>query len=134
VAYGGTSYNARNAGYGRSGNGNARYAFASHNGWSHNRDYDWDGHHYRWFNNAWFIVDPFPYEASYYPNSGYGPNSDSAAVQVQQDLAHDGYYRGPIDGVVGPGTRAAIAAYQQDNGLPPTGNIDGSLMSSLNGG
>jgi hypothetical protein len=133
VAFGGNSYNARNGRSGGGGSGNAQYAFSSHQGWSHDREYDWRGHHYQWFNNAWFIIDPYPYDA-YYPYGGYGPNgSDSVAVQVQQDLAHDGYYQGPIDGVVGPGTRAAVAAYQRDNGLPPTGNIDGNLLSSLNG-
>jgi hypothetical protein len=129
MAFGGNSYNSRN---GRGG-GNPTYAFASHNGWNHGQEYSWHGHHYHWMNNGWFIIDAFPYEA-YYPSYGYGPATDSVAVRVQQDLAHDGYYQGPIDGVVGPGTRAAIASYQRDNELPPTGVIDSNLLNSLNGG
>jgi hypothetical protein len=126
MAFGGSSR------YGHGG-GNPTYAFASHSGWSHGQEYSWRGHHYRWINNGWFIFDSFP-GVAYYPYNGYGPDSDNTAVQVQQDLAHDGYYQGPIDGAVGPGTRAAIAAYQRDNGLPPTGAIDSNLLNSLNGG
>ena len=51
--------------------------------------------------------------------------------KTQQDLAQDGYYQGPIDGIVGPDTQAAIAAYQRANGLPVTGAIDGNLLHSL---
>jgi hypothetical protein len=127
VAFGGSSNYSRNGG----GHGNYQYAFASHNGWNHGQEYFWHGHHYRWFNDGWFIIDPFPYVASY--DYGYGPGVDTVSVQVQQDLAHDGYYDGPIDGVVGPGTQSAIAAYQRDNGLPVTGTINGSLLRSLNG-
>jgi peptidoglycan hydrolase-like protein with peptidoglycan-binding domain len=50
---------------------------------------------------------------------------------VQQELAREGYYRGSIDGQVGPLTRAAIAAYQKDNGLPVTGKITGDLLQSM---
>jgi len=129
VAFGGNSYNA-----GRGTNGRGTYAFASRDGWNHDQEYSWHGHHYHWYNNGWFIIDANPYV---YSNPGYyGPgdyNADTIGVQVQQDLAHDGYYNGPVDGVVGPRTRAAIAAYQQDNGLPVTGAIDQGLLNSLNG-
>lgn len=123
-AFGGSSY----------GNNNARshgtYAFASHDGWSHDRDYNWHGHHYHWYDNAWFIIDPYPY--GYGPNYGYGYYGDSqVSVQVQAALQQQGYYQGPVDGVVGPGTRAAIAAYQQDNGLRVTGTITHGLLYNL---
>jgi localization factor PodJL len=52
-------------------------------------------------------------------------------VEVQQELAQLGYYQGPIDGIVGPVTQAAIAAYQRDNGLPATGAIDTRLLAAL---
>jgi peptidoglycan hydrolase-like protein with peptidoglycan-binding domain len=52
-------------------------------------------------------------------------------TQVQQDLAEAGYYRGPIDGVIGPMSRAAISSYQHDNGLAVTGAINGSLLQSM---
>ena len=56
---------------------------------------------------------------------------DSLAVDVQRALRSRGYYRGYIDGDVGPGTRAAIRAYQRDRGLSVTGRIDSSLLRSL---
>ena len=141
VAFGGNSYNAR--AYSNGGRGNAAFAFRSHSGWNHDREYAWHGHHYRWYNNGWFLIDPFPYDYGYYGagwgypyyNTTYdtGDDTGSVSVQVQQELSQDGYYQGPIDGIVGPGTRAAIAAYQRDNGLAVTGNINGPLLDSLNG-
>lgn len=112
VAFGGNSNN----GSGR------RFAFRSHEGWDHGRTYFWNGRHYRWYDDAWFIIDPYPY---------YDEGSASVGVQVQQDLANDGYYQGPIDGVIGPGTRAAIAAFQRDNGLAVTGTITPGLLNLL---
>ena len=61
-------------------------------------------------------------------NSSY---SDSLAADVQRELRRRGYYRGSIDGDIGPGSRAAIRAYQYDRGLSATGRIDSSLLRSL---
>ena len=63
--------------------------------------------------------------------SAYGSYSDSLAVDVQRELRRRGYYRGPIDGDIGPGSRAAIRNYQYDRGLSATGRIDSSLLRSL---
>ncbi|MES2573004.1 MAG: peptidoglycan-binding domain-containing protein [Verrucomicrobiota bacterium] len=57
--------------------------------------------------------------------------SDSIGVDVQRSLARRGYYRGPIDGDIGPGSRAAIRDFQEDQGLRPTGYIDRSLLEAL---
>lgn len=122
VAFGG-SQNSSNG----NRNGHGQFAFSSHRGWSHDQEYYWNGHHYRWYDNGWFIIDAYPYGA--YPYGSYG--SGSVAAQVQADLARDGYYQGPVDGVVGPATSAAIAAFQRDNGLPVTGNINRGLLSYL---
>jgi hypothetical protein len=114
--------------------GHYQYAFASHSGWNHGQEYAWHGHHYRWFNNGWFIIDPYPWAAGYYGTGYYngpGYNSGSVSVEVQQALSQQGYYNGPIDGVVGPGTSAAISAYQQNNGLPVTGTITPAVVNGL---
>jgi peptidoglycan hydrolase-like protein with peptidoglycan-binding domain len=88
--------------------------------------------------------DPYYYDGAYY--NGYyggrpyyggtayydgGPGAGSVAVPVQEELARRGYYKGPIDGVVGPGTRAAISAYQRNHGLEVSGTIDPPLLRSL---
>lgn len=57
--------------------------------------------------------------------------SDDLAEDVQSALRRRGYYRGPIDGDIGPGTRSAIRAYQSDRGLVVTGRIDSALLRSL---
>lgn len=52
-------------------------------------------------------------------------------VSVQVELKRKGYYGGTIDGAIGPSTQKAIAKYQSDNGLPPTGQINEALLKSL---
>lgn len=47
-------------------------------------------------------------------------------------LKSGGYYRGPVDGVLGVGTRTAIRSYQADRGLPVTGEINAALIRSIN--
>ena len=43
---------------------------------------------------------------------GYGYNSRGSSVgRLQQQLARAGYYRGSIDGIMGPRTRYALRAY-----------------------
>jgi peptidoglycan hydrolase-like protein with peptidoglycan-binding domain len=42
-----------------------------------------------------------------------------------------GYYRGEVDGLLGPLTREALTAYQTDNGLAPTAAIDQPTLDSL---
>ena len=52
---------------------------------------------------------------------------------VQSRLAARGYDPGPVDGVVGERTRAAIRAYQRDQGLPMDGQLTPELIARLNG-
>ena len=40
-------------------------------------------------------------------------------MDLQEDLAYLGYKPGPIDGVLGPQTRAGVEAYKRDKGLNP---------------
>ena len=40
---------------------------------------------------------------------------------VQQALAQAGYYQGPIDGIIGRNTQAALRAFQKDQGLKADG-------------
>ena len=60
---------------------------------------------------------------AYYNRYSYN-DSDSVVVGVQQRLARAGYYRGAIDGVIGPRTQYAIRAYERSHGLPADGVID----------
>ena len=53
------------------------------------------------------------------------------ARKVQFELARRGYYRGPIDGVVGSGSRQAIRALQEKEALPVTGLIDPNVLTAL---
>ncbi|MEO8352549.1 MAG: peptidoglycan-binding protein [Chthoniobacteraceae bacterium] len=71
----------------------------------------------------------------YYPQRVYrgrvAAYPGSVAVDVQRALQQRGYYRGAIDGAIGPQSRAAIRAYQRDRGLSANGRIDSALLRSL---
>ncbi len=71
---------------------------------------------------------PYPYGA-YYPYGG-GVNI-SVVVQVQRRLASAGFYSGPIDGVMGRGTRRAIRAFERSHGLPVDGTIHRRLLATM---
>jgi hypothetical protein len=71
---------------------------------------------------------PYPY-GSYYPYGG-GVNV-SLVVQVQRRLASAGFYSGPIDGVMGRGTRRSIRAFERSHGLPVDGTIHRRLLTTM---
>lgn len=82
---------------------------------------------------------PYGYGASYYGsaypsyyNRSVGRSySGSTVTRVQERLARSGYYRGPIDGVMGPRTRYAIRVYERRHGLPADGIIDRRLLATM---
>ena len=55
-------------------------------------------------------------------------------MQAQEQLQAQGLYRGPIDGMMGNGTRRGLAQFQRQNGLPPSGTLDPQTLASLSGG
>ena len=59
-----------------------------------------------------------------------GP-SPSPISATQRRLAHLGYAPGPADGIVGPRTRAAIRAFQQEHGMPVDGQVSVALLEGL---
>jgi hypothetical protein len=65
--------------------------------------------------------------------SRYGAAAmDSQTVrQVQQALADKGHNPGPIDGVMGPRTQAALKKYQQQNNLSGASGLDQQTLDSL---
>ena len=88
--------------------------------------------------------NPAPYYDPYAAQNAYPPpvaESSGAPCpglvagdvvgNVQRVLKYRGFYRGPIDGLSGPTTRAAIRAYDASVGLPPTGMIDARLLLSM---
>ena len=61
-----------------------------------------------------------------------GSAADTALERdVQQALALRGYYRGRIDGIVGPKTLAALEAFQRDAGLRVNRVVNRSVLASI---
>ncbi len=61
-----------------------------------------------------------------------GPTQSSDAVrEAQQALQQKGHDVGPIDGVMGPKTSAALREFQQAEGLKASGRLDRQTLSAL---
>ena len=52
-------------------------------------------------------------------------------VGAQSLLARAGYYRSGIDGEFGPGTAAAVRAFQRRSGIAPDGRLNMETLSAL---
>jgi hypothetical protein len=90
---------------------------------------------YYWNTGYWYPAWGYdPYAYYFYDGPIYGYNDlppDQVIANVQAALQGQGYYRGEVDGILGPLTRAAIANYQQDHGLYITSAIDEPTLASL---
>lgn len=94
------------------------------------------GGYYYWDAGYWFpawgydpLYDNYDYDGPIYTYGNLLP--DQVIINVQRALQQLGYYGGGLTGSIGPATRAAIAAYQQDAGLAVTGGIDAPTVTAL---
>ena len=94
-------------------------------------DFGWWGWYDGWWYPAWGY-DPYSYYTYNEPIYGYdGESPEQIVAGVQAALQERGYYQWAVDGRMGPLTRAAIARYQRDRGLPITSGIDPATLGSL---
>ncbi len=125
-------------------NGSNYWAFRNYRPTWHNNGW-WRSH----YNRVVFVYGGWYYWNAgwWYPAWGYAPNSyyawdgpiyaynnlppDQVIANVQAALQAQGYYRGQVDGLLGPLTRGAIAEYQRDHGLYMTSAIDRPTLDSL---
>lgn len=107
----------------------------------------WHSHHnhvlligggwYYWDSGYWYPAWGYDSNAAYYPYDGpiYSGNNatplDQVIADVQSALQEQGYYQGEVDGLLGPLTRDALAAYQSTQGLTATAAIDQPTLASL---
>jgi hypothetical protein len=99
----------------------------------------WDPYYYYGYGYGYGSYGyPYGYDSNYYygeqydDQNGYADQSGNSTIAaVQERLAHEGYYRGQIDGILGAGTRAAIAEYQSSHGLRVTGALTTDTLASL---
>jgi hypothetical protein len=93
----------------------------------------------RGYGTSWGY-SPYSYYGGY-PYSGYTNNysyytptygyNASMVAAVQRRLGQLGYYHGMVDGVIGPQTSGAIAAFESRNGLAVDGTISRPLLNTL---
>jgi hypothetical protein len=119
--------------------------FGSYHGFGNHHFFhdDFFRFHRRFFVGFDFVGFGFPYW--WYPDYyyyGYYPYADDSqlydyhywaalATAVQTKLTQLGYYRGPVDGVIGLQTQESIRAFQRAEGQPVTGLINPALLNTL---
>jgi hypothetical protein len=92
---------------------------------------------YYWNAGYWYPAWGYDQTAAYYPYDGpiyVGKSAkpfDQIVADVQTVLQEQGHYKGEVDGLVGPKTQEALAAYQTASGLEPTAAIDQPTLESL---
>jgi hypothetical protein len=101
---------------------------------------------YSWDYPYGYYGYPYPYSYYYEPDyydSGIDDDqyndqqtytaslSPSVVIRVQQELATLGYYHGPIDGVLGDATEAALARYQEKHDLSVTGIVTSGTLQAM---
>lgn len=59
------------------------------------------------------------------------PRPPDTLLEAQIALSRRGFSSGPIDGVPGAQTAAALRAFQQSQNLPPTGRLDDATRAAL---
>ena len=94
------------------------------------------GGYWYWNNGWWYPAYGYDRYYSNYvydgPIYGYGNVAPGdVTAEVQRALADQGYYRGPIDGILGRRTRGAIERFQANHGLAVTAAIDQPTLASL---
>src|SRR2546423_3274579 len=92
---------------------------------------------YYWDAGYWYPAWGYDSAYSYYPYDGpiyVGDNRvpfDQIMADCQATLQEEGYYKGEVDGLMGPLTREALASFQRDHGLITTAALDQPTLSSL---
>jgi hypothetical protein len=94
------------------------------------------GGYYYWWNDYWYPAYGY---SPYFNNYAYGEpiygynnlNPGQVLENVQLALRDQGYYPGAIDGLIGPQTRSALAAFQRDHGLVVTAAVDEPTLVTL---
>lgn len=89
-----------------------------------------------WNTGYWYPAwgyDPYAwysYDGPIY--TGYAERTPDRIIEdVQLALQQQGYYAGAIDGLLGPQTRGALAAFQSDYGLAITSAVDRPTLQTL---
>jgi len=92
---------------------------------------------YYWDSGYWYPAWGYDTAYSYYPYDGpiyvgdHRTPFDQVVADCQATLQEQGYYKGEVDGLMGPLTREALASFQRDHGLITTAALDQPTLSSL---
>lgn len=123
--YGGTHYYYSGPSYYYGGSGYPYYGYYS----------SWPSASYGYYPYTYYGGSPYSYYGGYphtysYYQPAYGYDTATVAA-VQRRLGELGFYHGVVDGVIGPQTRGAIAAFEHTHGMIVDGAITTRLLDRM---
>lgn len=77
------------------------------------------------------VVEPLPDESPQEARRSEAELSEADRQALQTALQWEGFYAGKIDGAIGAGTRASMAAWQASRGFPETGILTTAQRAQL---
>jgi putative peptidoglycan binding protein len=140
--YSGTRYYGYNGYTGTGYNGGTRYYYGGPSYYYGGGGYPYYGYSsgpyygsYGYYPYSSYGGYPYSYYGGYsnaysYYQPGYGYDTAMVAT-VQRRLGELGYYHGVVDGIMGPQTRAAIAAFESTHGMIVDGTITTRLLNRI---
>jgi len=92
------------------------------------------GHHQESSSREYTYVDTWSSDSYGKPakKTHSEPSLQLSPKQIQRALKSAGFYDGPIDGKIGPKTKAAVLAFQKANGLKADGIVGKRTAAALN--
>jgi hypothetical protein len=136
--FSGSSFTNRNGFHGVGNRSITRHNGNWQHGWDRGHHHYFDGRFWRFSNGFWygypddFYAYGYPYDYDDEPvYMAPADPGDATVTAAQTELARLGYYHGSIDGIFGPQSRAAIAAYQTARHLRLTRTLTTETLQSL---
>lgn len=81
---------------------------------------------------VWIVFSTMGFAAAFAETTSSNADANQIKpVQVQKALAEAGFYKGAMDGVLGPKTRAAIRVFQEKHGLTVDGKCGPKTWEKL---
>jgi hypothetical protein len=88
----------------------------------------YDYYPYDYYPGYYADTEPYYYSEGVYSET---PVADPTVSAVQTQLAQQGYYNGPVDGIFGQQTRDAVANYQIAKHLEVTGSLSAQTLQAF---
>lgn len=83
------------------------------------------------YRDGYVVDNPYYYSRHYIAPAKTSVKASTIVMKAQVQLYSLGFYKGTVDGIMGPQTQNAIYKFQADKNLPQTGILDTKTLKAL---